>query len=311
MSDEPSATRGRLVPPAAAPSSAGNELTRLAEIMRLLRSPEGCPWDREQSLASLAPFVLEEAHEVVEAIERDDLDGLRGEVGDLVFEGVFLAQLASEQGAFTLADALGSVTEKLIRRHPHVFAQPGADAARPGADAAQAGADGTHPGADGTSGRAIDSPAAVKEQWDEIKAQERADAGKGGHGPMDGIPASLPALMTAHEIGRRAAKVRFDWPDAAGVLAKVEEELRELRTEMADGDRERTREELGDLLFSMANLARQLGVDPEAALRAANRKFLARFAALSERLARRGTRWDDVSVEEMEAEWQAVKTSMK
>lgn len=290
MSDEPRAAAGHLDPPVSAPSPAGNELTRLVDIMRVLRSPEGCPWDREQTLTSLVPYVLEEAHEVVDAIERDDLRDLCGEIGDLVFEGVFLSQLASESDAFTLADALRSVADKLVRRHPHVFEQP-----VPARE---------------SEARTIDSPAAVKAQWEDIKALERAGTGKPAPGLMDGIPPSLPALMAAHEIGRRAAKVRFDWPDAAGVLVKVEEELRELREEIAGGEHEKAREELGDLLFSMANLARRLDVDPEAALRAANRKFLARFAALTARLESSGARWETVSLEEMEAHWQAVKAAM-
>jgi nucleoside triphosphate diphosphatase len=275
---------GRLPTPEAAPSPAGNEFSRLVEIMRLLRSADGCPWDREQTLASLAPFVLEEAHEVVDAIERDDLDELRGEIGDLIFEGVFLAQVASDRGAFDAASAVRSVADKLVRRHPHVFESPS-----------------------GSTAAEVRTPGQVVAQWDQIKAQEREAAGKPAPGPMDGLSRSLPSLLAAYEIGRRAETVRFDWERASDVLDKIEEEVAELRRAVEGEGRERTAEEMGDLLFTLAQLARKLQVEPEAALRAANRKFLDRFARLDALVAASGRSWGAMTLEEMERLWQRVK----
>lgn len=282
MSDSPVPPARRLPPPLAASATPAGEFARLVEIMRLLRSPEGCPWDREQTLASLAPYVLEEAYEVVDAIERGDLDELRDEIGDLVFEGVFLAQVASDQGTFDVTDALRAIGDKLTRRHPHVFAEPG-----------------TTPD--------IDSPAEVKRQWDDIKAQERAEAGRSRTSAVDGIPRTLPALLAAYELGRHVARVGFDWPDTTGVVAKVREELDELDAALATGDRTHAAEELGDLFFSLANLARQLDIEPEGALRAANRKFERRFRAMERALAERAQRLETLSLEEMEAAWNRVK----
>jgi ATP diphosphatase len=288
MPDQPPATRpGRLAPPPASTSGApGEEFARLVEIMRLLRSPEGCPWDREQSLESLRPFVLEEAHEVVDAIERGDLDGLRGEIGDLVFEGVFLAQLCSEGGTFSVADALRAVNEKLVRRHPHVFVQAGV--------------------APGSSGR-IGTAGQVLEQWEAIKARERASAGASHAGALDGIPRSMPALLAAHEMGARAAAVGFDWTTASDVVGKIEEEVAEVRHALAEGNTARVAEEIGDLFFSLANLARKLGVEPEAALRAANRKFGARFRRMEQLAELEGRTLKEISLADLEALWQRVK----
>lgn len=279
-------------PPDQESRRAGECFARLVAIMARLRGPDGCPWDREQTLASLAPYVLEEAAEVVDAIERGDLGNLCEEVGDLLFEGVFLAQLAHDDGAFDVADALDTVNAKLVRRHPHVF----------GTDAAL-------------------TPAEVKTQWDAIKAQEKAARGDGGHDPGDvlaGVPVALPALLRARELCRKAATVGFDWPDAASILDKVDEEVAELRDAIAvrageatatpgDAAGDPVAEELGDLLFVLANLARRLDVDPEAALRAANRKFERRFAAMREQVEARGTTLEAASLDEMEAGWQAVK----
>jgi nucleoside triphosphate diphosphatase len=275
---------GRLPPPEPARTEAGDEFSRLVEIMRVLRSPDGCPWDREQTLASLAPYVLEEAHEVVDAIERDALDELRGEIGDLVFEGVFLAQVASDRGAFDIAAALRAVGDKLVRRHPHVFES-----------------------ASGSTAGPVRTAGEVVAKWDEIKAQEREAAGKAAPGLMDGLPRSLPALHTAFEIGRRAEKVRFDWARASDVLDKIEEEVAELRTAVEDEGRERAAEEMGDLLFTMAHLARKLRIEPEAALRAANRKFVDRFRQLEALVSGSGRSWDALTLEEMEILWQQAK----
>jgi MazG family protein len=281
--DSPRPT-GRLTPPVAdPPGTPGGEFARLVAIMRALRSPDGCPWDREQTLSSLTPFVLEEAHEVVDAIERGDLDDLRGEIGDFIFEGVFLAQLCADLGRFDVSDSLRAVTDKLIRRHPHVFSP----------------ADPT--GAD------IRTPTEVVGQWEAIKARERAAASASHAGTLDGVPRSLPALLAAHEIGTRAAAVGFDWETAPDVLAKIEEEVAELRQAITGETPERAAEEMGDLLFALVNLSRKLGIEPEAALRAANRKFAARFRALEERVEARGARMQDLPLEELERVWQAVK----
>jgi MazG family protein len=294
MAEAPSPPRGATTePPAARGPGAGDEFDRLVEILRLLRSPGGCPWDREQSLRSLAPFVQEEAAEVVDAIERDDLDGLREEIGDLVFEGVFLAQLTAESRHFSIADSIRLVCEKLIRRHPHVFTQP------------------PPPGASGT---AVETASHVVAQWADIKAREKAARGDRA-GVLDGVPAALPALAAACDLGRKAARVRFDWPTAVEVIDKVQEEIAELRHELRPAGTApdetalaRIDEELGDLLFALAQLARKLGLDPEASLRAANRKFRARFGALERTARDEGI--DDLSaltLDQLEARWQRVK----
>jgi MazG family protein len=262
---------------------AANEFANLVEIVRRLRAPDGCPWDREQTLETLRPFVLEEAYEVLEAIDRGDLDGLRGEVGDLIFEGVLLAQLAAERESFTVADSLRSVNEKLVRRHPHVFGRK------------------HHPADSPTT------PEEVLERWEALKAQERKASGD-SRGALAGLPRTLPSLLRAWEIGTRVAAVGFDWEHAADVLPKVEEELSELQQAIAgDQGRERLEEELGDLLFSVANLARKLGLEPEAALRTANEKFARRFAELENRFRARGRALADESLESMEEEWKRIK----
>ncbi len=251
---------------------------RLVEIMARLRGPDGCPWDREQTLQSLAPYVLEEAAEVVDAIERGDPDNLREEVGDLLFEGVFLAQVAHDDGSFDVADALETVNEKLVRRHPHVFDR----------------------GRDLSSGE-------VKAQWDDIKRGEKAARGEAPPGVLDGIPTALPALMRASALCRKAATVGFDWPTPEAVLEKVGEEVDEVRDAVAAGNREAAAEEIGDLLFVIANLARRLDLDPEAALRAANLKFERRFSAMHAAVEATGQTLGAASLDEMENAWQAVK----
>ncbi len=269
-------------PPAGA--TPGAALESLVALMRILRGPTGCPWDREQTLDSLLPFVLEEAHEVVEAAERRDVDELKGEIGDLLFEGVFLSQLCAETGDFTITDALNDVRAKLVRRHPHVFA-PDADTA------------------------AITTPDAVKDRWDAIKVTERAEKGRERASRIDGVPEGLPALLRASRISAKAATVGFEWPTPEQVLEKIDEETAEVRAALADGDDAHVAEEVGDLLFAVANLARKLALDPEALLRAANRKFAARFRAMEARLAEAGTPVgsEAASLEVMEATWQAVK----
>jgi len=258
---------------------AGPAFQTLVDIMARLRGPQGCPWDREQTLESLRAFLLEEAHEVLDAIDRGDSDALRGEIGDLIFEGVFLAQVCADAGRFTVADSLRAINAKLIRRHPHIF---------------------------DPEGRPLDTPGQVHQQWEQIKAREQADAGE-RRSVLRGLPKSLPSLLRAYEIGTRVAAVGFDWARAADVVDKIEEEVAELRRAIASEGRARSEEEMGDLLFAIANLSRKLGIDPESALRQANVKFTARFEALEDRLHARGRSVHDATLDEMEQEWAAVK----
>jgi ATP diphosphatase len=269
----------------------GHAFTRLVDIMATLRGPHGCPWDREQTLESLSHFVLEEAYEVVDAIGRRDMAALREEIGDHIFEGVFLAQLASESRAFDVAEALETVSDKLVRRHPHVFQNDGR----------------VH---DAESRERAPSAGAALARWDAQKAQERAARGAEPTTLASLLP-SLPALLRAFKIGKRAAAAGFDWPRARDVVAKVEEEVAELRQALEDQPPapEHAEEEMGDLLFAIANLSRKLGIEPEAALRKANDKFVARFTEMERRIAASGRSLDGLSLEEMEAEWGAVKAS--
>ena len=261
--------------------TAGAGFQRLVDLMQRLRSPDGCAWDREQTLESLRPFVIEETYEVVDAIDRGDPDALRDELGDFLLEAVFLAQISAERGDFDIVDSLRAIGDKLVRRHPHVFGEQAA------------------------SGRPPDA-GEVKRQWEQIKAEEERTAGR-SPSVLGSVPESLPALLRAYRFGKRAATVGFDWPDAAGVEAKVAEELAELADARAHGSAAEIEEEVGDLLFAVANLARHLEVDPESALRAANRKFSARFAALEARLRERGVALREATLDEMEAEWARVK----
>lgn len=263
---------------------AGAAFDRLVKLMRTLRSPDGCAWDREQTLESLRPFVLEEAYEVVDAIDRDDPEGLKDEIGDLVLEAVFLSQVTSEQGTFAIQDAVETVCDKLVRRHPHVFGEGGAATSM--------------------------TPADVKRQWEEVKAGEQEAAGRRPR-LLGGVPPSLPGLLRAYRLGRRAATVGFDWTTPGAVEAKVDEELAELRDARQRGTAAAVEEELGDLLFAVVNLARHLDIEPESALRAANRKFTDRFDELERRFRDRGLALRDVSSEEMNAEWQRIKNGQE
>ncbi len=280
--------------------SAGALFERLAGIMRTLRSPEGCPWDREQTLSSLRPFVLEEAYEVLDAIDRDDPEALCGEIGDLIFEGVFLAQLCHEEGQFDIADTLQAIIDKLVRRHPHVFGDEPTVAPSEDADSGERG------DLRGRQRKPVSTPAGVKEQWERVKAREREQSGQRQH-ILAGIPKTLPALLRAYEIGSRVASVGFDWQQPANVVDKIEEEVRELRDAVNDEGPDRTEEEMGDLLFAMVNLARKLGIEPEGALRRANDKFAGRFEAVELGLEARGRSIHDASLDEMEQEWARVK----
>ena len=288
------------------PAAAGARFARLVEIMRTLRSPGGCAWDREQTVASLRPFVLEEAYEVVEAMDGGDRAALCEELGDLLLEAVFVAQICAEDGDFTIADAAEAVSAKLVRRHPHVFGADGA--ASTGGEAGAGGGGGAGGEGDGGAdgGRGL-SPAEVKRQWERIKRAERAGAPPDRASLLAGIPAALPALLRASRIGARAANVGFDWDDAAQVVDKADEEIAELRAAIAGGDPARIEEELGDLLFTVANAARKLRVDPESALRTANAKFTRRFRAVEQRLEDRGRALPDAAPGELEREWRAVK----
>jgi ATP diphosphatase len=255
------------------------QMQRLLEIMAALRDPEtGCPWDRAQSFATIAPYTIEEAYEVADAIAADDLPALREELGDLLFQVVYHARLAEEAGAFGFAEVAGAIADKMVRRHPHVF---GDDAAR--AAGAQAGA------------------------WERQKAAERA--ARIGTGALAGVPAALPALTRAAKLTARAARVGFDWPDPHAVLDKLAEETAELHAELDGGDPARIADELGDMLFVLANLARKLGQDPEACLQGASEKFTRRFNAMERLAADRGATLSQAGFGEMEADWQAVKRS--
>ena len=270
--------------------SPGTRFERLLDIMRRLRAPDGCPWDREQTHASLRPFVLEETYEVLEAIESGSPADLCEELGDFLFEAVFLAQLSEEAGDFGIGDAIDAISTKLVRRHPHVFARTEGDQPL-------------------TSGQVI-------EKWETLKAREREAAGLSPttrvKTTLSGVPTTLPSLLRAYEISSRAAAVGFDWARAADVLDKIEEEVAEVRQEVesgATGDLSRAEEEMGDLLFAIANLSRKLGIEPEAALRRANEKFTTRFEAVECALESRGQSLATTALEEMEAEWQRVKGS--
>jgi MazG family protein len=270
--------------------TAGTRFDRLVAIMRALRAPDGCPWDREQTLASLRPFVLEETYEVLEAIDGGASASLRDELGDYLYEAVFLAQISEEAGHFSITDAIDAICDKLVRRHPHVFARQQSDAGI-------------------TSDQVI-------ERWETMKARERAHDGRHPDRPkttLSGVPKTLPSLLRAYEISARAAAIGFDWARAGDVLDKIAEEVAEVRHEIetgATGDLSRAEEEMGDLLFAIANLSRKLGIEPEAALRRANDKFTRRFDAVERAFAARGRTLQDVSLQEMEDEWQRIKESV-
>lgn len=258
--------------------------------MATLRSDRGCPWDRRQTHATLRPFLIEEAYELIDAIDRRDLDALPGELGDVLFQCVFHAQLGAERGRFDIVDAIEAISAKLIRRHPHVFTPNGR--ALPRRPRRAAGG--------------VKTPAAVITQWEAIKAAEQRTAGRRQR-LLSGVPRALPALVRAHEIGTRVAAVGFDWTTADAVTRKLGEELRELAAARRAGRRQAIEEELGDVLFTVVNLARKLGLDAEAALRRANDKFSRRFESVEARLERRGRSVHAASPRELNAEWARVK----
>ncbi|KPD11495.1 nucleoside triphosphate hydrolase [Phaeobacter sp. 11ANDIMAR09] len=256
--------------------SAGIE--RLLEIMQALRDrSHGCPWDLEQDFASIAPYTIEEAYEVADAIEREAWDELKGELGDLLFQSVFHAQMATEAGHFTFQDVVTAMSNKMVSRHPHVFG-------------------------DETRNKSADQQTA---DWEAIKAAERA--GNQETGTLDGVAVGLPALLRAYKLQKRAARVGFDWPAVDQVIAKIAEESAELAEARAELTQVEVEEEFGDLMFVMANLGRHLGVEPEAALRRANAKFIRRFEGVEAKLSQRGKRPEDSDLAEMDALWDAVK----
>lgn len=255
-------------------------IDRLLSIMVRLRDPtSGCPWDLEQNFSSIAPYTIEEAYEVADAIERGDIEEIKDELGDLLLQVVFHAQMAAEQGAFDFEDVAAAISDKMVRRHPHVFGDERQRAA-----------------------------GAVKVRWEEIKAAERAAKGGAATSILDDVPLALPALSRAVKLQNRAARVGFDWPETRMVIEKLNEEMLELSEEIAKGgDADRLEDEMGDLLFVYANLARHLKIDPEAALRRANAKFRRRFGRIEEKLAAQGRTPAQSTLEEMDALWDEAK----
>ena len=268
------------------PDDSGLRFQKLVEIMRTLRSENGCAWDRQQTVKTLRPFVLQETYELLDAIDNGHHDEVKHELGDFLFEAVFLAQIYAEEGRFTIADSIQSIADKLIRRHPHIF---------------------------DPDGKASLTPKQVKEQWEDIKAKERKDAGQGDKTVLSGVPRSMPSLLRAHELSTRAAQVGFDWATTGDVIDKVEEEIRELREAVANGGGKspEAEEEFGDLLFALVNVARKLGIEPEAALRVANDKFQRRFDHVEQQVKADGKRLRDLSLDQLEAHWQIAKSTAR
>ena len=259
-------------------SRAAEAIDKLLALMERLRGPGGCPWDREQTLSSLRPYVLEETYEVLEAIDADDVTEHREELGDLLLQIVFQAQLRLEEGAFDFADVADAISGKLVSRHPHVFG-----------DAEVKDAEG------------------VLRQWAALKREEKRRKGA-GHSVLEGVPREMPALARADRLTEKASRIGFDWPDASGARAKVEEELAELDRAMQEGDRAAMEHELGDVLFALANLGRKLSIPPEEALRGAIGRFLSRFAFVERQLAARGVPHGGATLAEMDALWEEAKS---
>ncbi|HEX9308460.1 MAG TPA: nucleoside triphosphate pyrophosphohydrolase [Anaeromyxobacter sp.] len=258
-------------------SRAQAAIERLLSIMERLRGPQGCPWDREQTLKTLRPYVLEETYEVLEAIDAGDPSEHCAELGDLLLQIVFQAQLMKEEGRFEFADVADAISNKLVSRHPHVFGNAEAKDAN-----------------------------AVLRQWAALKREENLKKGA-GHSVLEGVPREMPALARADRLTEKASRIGFDWPDAAGARAKVAEEIAELDEAMALGDRDAIEHELGDALFAVANLSRKLGVPPEEALRGTLRRFVSRFTHVEEELARRGVPHGQATLAQMDAIWDDAK----
>ena len=261
------------------PSSAGAQFEQLVQIMARLRAPDGCPWDQKQTFDTIKPYLLEETYEVLDAIDARDWPELAEELGDLMLQPVFFAQMAGEAGHFRIEDSLRAINEKLIRRHPHIFAEGDAKTAE-----------------------------AVKVRWDEIKLEEKRAKGREAGAMLDGVSRAVPALVEAEQITGKAAAVGFDWENSAQVVAKLHEELDELGRAESQAEKE---DELGDLLFVLVNLARFLKVDPEQALRKTNAKFRYRFGHVERRLNEQGKAWTETNIEEMESFWQEAKQISK
>jgi MazG family protein len=275
MSDMPAESRSDA-------GDAGARFQQLVGIMRTLRSEHGCAWDRQQTLRTLRPFVLQETYELLDALDRGDHAALEHELGDFLFEAVFLAQICEEEGRFSIADSIQSIADKLVRRHPHIF---------------------------DPDGKASLTPKQVKQQWEEIKAKERTDAGEPEKTVLSGVPRSMPSLLRAYELSTRAAQVGFDWVTTDDVIDKAEEEIRELREAVANGGGKsaEAEEEFGDLLFSLVNVARKLGIEPEAALRVANDKFQRRFDDVERQVVASGKKFRELNLDQLEAHWQVAK----
>lgn len=252
------------------------DLQKLLDLVARLRAPDGCPWDREQRLPDVRAYLLEEAHETAGAIDSGDWGELAEELGDLLFQVAFIARLAEEAGAFGLSQVVDGVHQKMVSRHPHVFGD-----------------------------EVLADAEAVRQAWERRKLKEEP----GRASLLSGVPGSLPALLAAYRLTQKAAGVGFDWPDADAVLVKADEEIEELRHALSAGDEESVREELGDVLFTLANLARKLDVDPEAALAGTNRKFRHRFAKIEEGLAAQGKTAAEATLEEMDALWEGAKVT--
>jgi MazG family protein len=260
-------------------AEAGEKFSELVKVMARLRAPGGCPWDRKQTFETIKAYLLEETYEVMDAIELQDWAGLAEELGDLLLQPVFFAEMAREQGLFSIADSLDAINQKLIRRHPHVFGDALAE-----------------------------TPEDVKLRWDEIKKREKAGQGSpASKSALDGVPRSLPALMEAEKIGKKAAELGFEWPDISGVIDKMQEEAAELARARKFGDQQHIHDEVGDLLFTLVNLARFLKVDPEQALRGTSARFRRRFAFLEREIAAAGGTLQDTPLDRMEELWQSAK----
>ncbi len=266
------------------PSDAGRLFEDFVQLIARLRAPGGCPWDREQTHQSVKPMTIEEAYEVAEAIDHEDDEGLAGELGDLLLQVVFHADMARERGAFSIDKVVRRVSEKMVRRHPHVFGDEKA----------------------ASSGE-------VLRNWEALKQAERAAQGKDDLNPslLDGVSKGLPAILEAYQMATKASRVGFDWPDPSGAQAKLDEEVAELReaTARRPVDAKAVQEEMGDLMFAAVNVARLLGVDPESALKGANRKFRRRFRHIEEKLREDGRAPADSNLEEMDALWNEAKAA--
>jgi MazG family protein len=263
--------------------AAGEKFQELVKVMARLRAPGGCPWDRKQTFDTIKSYLLEETYEVMDAIDARDWKGLEEELGDLLLQPVFFAEMSTEAGGFTIGDSLDRINQKLIRRHPHVFGDGNAD-----------------------------TPEEVLKRWNEIKQEEKAERGlKPSESILDGVPRSLPALVEAEKIGKKAAGEGFDWPNMEGALEKLKEEADELEAARGTSNQEHIEHELGDLLFTVVNMARHLKVDPEQALRKANGRFRYRFGGVEKAAAASGVAIKETPLEKLEEYWQQAKRTEK